>query len=230
MIDLNFDSPEIAPLLDIDPSRGLFDLAYNAQLAPVEEDELEQHLGWRDGIAVLPGIVRRDNVERISDHFITGLLQTAGRRFDHVIIDLGRLRSGPLEAAATGQLLWVVTPAPLGMDALERQYWSVEEQGQDWLQRTSLVLNRTSEQSFVGVERYAASEYDLLTAGRIPDAPDFWRGVERLHSPRALNSPGTDDPRYRKHYGEQALSVRRALEALADWLVPIELAASATSV
>jgi len=123
LIDLNFDNPEIAPLLDVDPEFGVFDLAHNAQLAPVSDADLERRLGRRDGIAVLPGIGREEDVEHISDHFLAGLLQTATRRFDHVVIDLGRLRQGPRASVATGVLLWVATPTPLGMDALERHYW-----------------------------------------------------------------------------------------------------------
>ena len=94
LIDLNLDSPEIAPLLDLDASRNVFHLAYNAQLAPVGGDELEEHVSWRDGLAVLPGLLKPDQAERISDHFLTGLMEAAGHRFQHVVIDLGRVRSG----------------------------------------------------------------------------------------------------------------------------------------
>lgn len=228
LIDLNFDNPEIAPLLDVDPEFGVFDLAHNAQLAPVSDADLERRLGRRDGIAVLPGISREDDVEHISDHFLAGLLETATRRFDHVVIDLGRLRQGPRASVATGLLLWVATPTPLGMDALERRYWRVEEHGEEWLRRTRLVINRNTEGSLSGVERYAEGEYELETAGVIPDAPDYWRRVEFKHSPCALNIPGTDDARYRKYHGEQALGVRQALEALAEQVTsaPVELAAA----
>src|SRR6266567_3766610 len=63
LIDLDLDNPEIATILDVDPEVGIFDLAYKAQLAPVERDELEQHTGVRDRIAVLPGINRRAAVD-----------------------------------------------------------------------------------------------------------------------------------------------------------------------
>jgi len=42
LIDLNLDSPEVAPLLDVGSSRTLYHLAYNAQLAPVSAEELEE--------------------------------------------------------------------------------------------------------------------------------------------------------------------------------------------
>ena len=44
-MDLNLDCPEVAPLLDTGCSKTIYHLAYNAQLAPVSPDELEDHLG-----------------------------------------------------------------------------------------------------------------------------------------------------------------------------------------
>jgi len=126
LIDLNLENPEVATILDLDPEVGIFDLAYKAQLAPVDRDELEQHCGFRDRIAVVPGITRRDDVHRISAHFISGLLDAASRRFEHVVIDLGRLPSSLAEATGPGRLLWVVTPTPRGTAALERRYWEGE--------------------------------------------------------------------------------------------------------
>src|SRR4029077_15291001 len=101
LIDLNLDNPEVATILDLDPEVGIFDLAYKAQLAPVDRDELDQHTGFRDRIAVLPGVNRRDDVGRITPHFLAGLLDAASRRFEHVVIDLGRLPSS-LASAAEG--------------------------------------------------------------------------------------------------------------------------------
>ena len=97
LIDLNLDNPEVATILDLDPEVGIFDLAYKAQLAPVDRDELETHTGLRDRIAVLPGITEQDDVSRITGHFLTGLLEAASRRYEHLVIDLGRMRS-PLSA------------------------------------------------------------------------------------------------------------------------------------
>ena len=228
LIDLNLDNPEVATILDLDPEIGIFDLAYKAQLAPVDRDELEQHCGFRDRIAVVPGITRRDDVHRISAHFISGLLDAASRRFEHVVIDLGRLPSSLAEATGSGRLLWVVTPTPRGTAALERRYWEAERQGEDWLKKASIVVNRNNERAFAGFERYAGEEYGLSTAGSVPEAPDYWTRVDLQHSVQALNVAEihTADPRYEKHHGSEALASRRAFEALADSFAPLELTAA----
>jgi MinD-like ATPase involved in chromosome partitioning or flagellar assembly len=220
LIDLNLDSPEIAPLLDLDASRNVFHLAYNAQLAQVAGDELEEHVAWRDGLAVLPGLLKPDQAERISDHFLTGLMQAAGQRFQHVVIDLGRVRSGLPAPMTAADLCWVVIPSPLGMDALERSFGRLEEAGYDWLKRTRIVLNRVHAGSLAGADRYAATEHGLATAASIPDTPDYWRRVEVQHSPRALSVPEPEHPRYKKVHGDQALVARRAIEALTASIVP----------
>lgn len=230
LIDLNLDNPEVATILDLDPEVGIYDLAYKAQLAPVERDELEQHTGYRDRIAVLPGISRRDDVGRVTAHFLSGLLDAAARRYENVVIDLGRM-PGLLASAAEGmRLLWVVTPTPRGTVALERRYWEAEREGAAWLKRPALVVNRHSERAFIGFERYAAGEYALSTAGTVPDAADYWMRVELGHSIEALNIAEAHivDPRYEKLHGAQALATRRAFEALAESLAPIELATTET--
>ena len=230
LIDLNLDNPEVATIFDLDPEVGIYDLAYKAQLAPVDRDELEQHTGYRDRIAVLPGVSRRDDVGRITAHFLTGLLDAAARRYEHVVIDLGRMPGLLAAAAEAMRLLWVVTPTPRGTAALERRYWEAEREGAAWLKRPALVVNRHSERAFIGFERYAAGEYELSTEGIIPDAADYWMRVDLQHSVEALNiaETHTTDPRYEKHHGPQALATRRAFEALAESLAPIELAATET--
>jgi len=116
LIDLNLDCPEVAPLLDTGCSKTIYHLAYNAQLAPVSPDELEDHLGWRDGLAVLAGITHPEHAERITDHFLSGLLEAASGRFEHVVMDLGRLRVSLANPLTSTTLLWVVQPSPLGME------------------------------------------------------------------------------------------------------------------
>ena len=228
LIDLNLDNPEVATILDLDPEVGIYDLAYKAQLAPVDRDELEQHAGYRDRIAVLPGVSRRDDVGRITAHFLTGLLDAAARRYEHVVIDLGRMPALLAAAADTMQLLWVVAPTPRGTAALERRYWEAEREGATWLKLPRLIVNRHSERAFVGFDRYAAGEYELSTVGTVPEAADYWMRVDLQHSVEALNIADTHtaDPRYEKQHGPQALATRRAFEALAQSLAPIELAAT----
>ena len=230
LIDLNLDNPEVATILDLDPEVGIYDLAYKAQLAPVERDELEQHTGYRDRIAVLPGVSRRDDVGRITAHFLSGLLDAAARRYENVVIDLGRMPGLLASAAEAMRLLWVVTPTPRGTAALERRYWEAEREGAAWLKRPALVVNRHGERAFIGFERYAAGEYALSAAGTVPDATDYWMRVELGHSIEALNIAEAyiGDPRYEKLHGAQALATRRAFEALAESLAPIELATTET--
>ena len=77
----------------------------------------------------------------------------------------------------------------------------------------------------VRVERYAADEYGLSTAGTLPEAFDYWARVDLQHSAEALNiaEAHTTDPRYEKTHGPQALATRRAYEALAESLTAVEL-------
>lgn len=225
LIDLNLDNPEVATTLDVDPEVGIFDLAYKAQLAPVDRDELEQHTGFRDRIAVLPGIKHRDDARRISAHFILGLLNAALQRFEHVVIDLGRQPSSLGDAMDSVRLIWVATPTPRGTAALERRYWEAERQGEEWLKKASIVVNRHNERAFAGFERYAGEEYGLSTAGSLPDAPDYWTHVDLQHSVEALNVAEIHaiDPRYEKQHSPQALTTRRAFEALAQSFAPLEV-------
>ena len=227
LIDLNLDNPEVATILDIDPEVGVFDLAYKAQLAPVDRDELEQHTGVRDRIAVLPGIKDSDDAGRITVHFLSGLIDAASRSYEHVVIDLGRMRA-PLAAIEVSALLWVVTPTARGTAAMERRYWEADEKGEAWLKRAKLVVNRHNGRAFTGFERYAADEYGLSTAGTLPDTPDYWARVDLQHSVEALNMAEmhTADPRYAKQHGPEALTVRRAFEALVGSLTPVELSAA----
>ncbi len=225
LIDLNLDNPEVAAILDLDPEIGIFDLAYKAQLAPVDRDELEQHTGFRDRIAVLPGIKHRDDTRRITGHFMSGLLDAASRRFEHVVIDLGRQPSSLGDAMGSVRLLWVVTPSPRGTAALERRYWEAERQGEEWFKKASIVVNRHNERAFIGFERYAGEEYALSTAGSLPDAPDYWTHVDLQHSVGALNVAEihVTDPRYERQHGPEAVMTRRAFEVLAESLAPLEL-------
>ena len=228
LIDLNLDNPEITTILDLDPEVGIFDLAYKAQLAPVDRDELDQHTGYRDRIAVLPGIKHRDDAGRITGHFISGLLDAALRRFEHVVIDLGRQPASLGDAMGSVGLIWVVTPSPRGTAALERRYWEAERQEEEWLKKASIVVNRHNERAFAGFERYADEEYGLSAVCSIPDAPDYWTHVDLQHSVEALNIAETHlaDPRYEKQHGPQALTTRRAFEALAESLAPLEVTAA----
>ena len=111
---------------------------------------------------------------------------------------------------------------------MERRYWEAERQGEEWLRKASIVVNRHNERAFAGFGRYAGEEYGLSTVGILPDAPDYWTRVDLQHSVEALNvaEVHTADPRYEKQHGSQALATRRAFEVLAESLAPLELASA----
>lgn len=224
LVDLNLDCPEVAPLLDVGCSRTVYHLAYNAQLAPVSREELEEHIGWRDGLAILPGITHPEHAERITDHFLSGLLDAASRAFEFVVIDLGRVRTALPDPLKSSCLLWIVQPSPLGMEVLDRSVRRFEDRGPEWLGRTRLVLNRVSERSLAGTERYVADEYGLGVAASVPETHDYWRRVESEHSARALSVSNPEHPRYLSSHGEQALKARRAMEELARSVVTLDVA------
>src|SRR6202140_3892961 len=66
LVDLNRDNAEVATFLNADESKTLYHLAYNAQLAAITEIELREHLQWKDGFAVLPGITDQRQAGQIT--------------------------------------------------------------------------------------------------------------------------------------------------------------------
>ncbi len=218
LVDLNLDRPEQAVLLDLDDSPNLFHLAYRSKLGPASSAELEDHLQWRDGIAVLPGIARSDDAVEVTDAFIDGLVATAARSYEHVVLDAGRPRLSLPSSLTAGVILWVIAPSPLGLAALDKAAGALEEAQSPWLARARVILNRVSERSLTGVERFVEREHGLRPAGQIPAASDFWADVELSHSLRALTVPMPTGDRYVKAYGGAALAVRRAIESMLDSL------------
>lgn len=218
LIDLNLERPEQAVVLDLEESPNLFHLAYRSKLGPANPAELEDHVQWRDGIAVLPGIARPDDAAEVSESFVDGLLVTAARSFEQVVVDAGRPRLAMPSSLAAGPILWVIAASPLGLAALDKTAGLLEEGGCAWLARARAILNRASDRSLTGVEKFVEREHGLRAAGRIPLAPDFWTSVELSHSLRALTVPMPDGDRYVKAYGEQALAVRRAVDAVLEAL------------
>src|ERR1700738_2756777 len=77
LIDLKPDRPDVATLLAVVDTKTIYHLAFNAQLAPVSAADLEEHLSWHEGLAVLPGIARAAQQASIADHFIAGLIDQA---------------------------------------------------------------------------------------------------------------------------------------------------------
>ena len=105
LIDLNLDNPEVATVLDLDPEVGVFDLAYKAQLAPVDREELEQHTGFRDRVAVHEGSQR----DAVAGSIISGLRAI-------VLVASGLVFVADL--AATSGLAGAITTSTLGRGAL----------------------------------------------------------------------------------------------------------------
>ena len=215
LIDLNLDHPEVAPLLDIGEGKTIYHLAFNAQLAPVSAADLEDHLSWHEGMAVIGGIARADQRSAIADHFVNALIERAVGSFDRVVVDLGRVRPSLPESIAKGAVLWAVGPGPLGVAAVERASIELQEAGSAWPASSTLVLNRCGAHDFVGVDRFLVREYGMEVIGQVPEAPNFVKSIELSHSLRALSVPDPDDHGFTRRYGEQALAMRRAIEAVA---------------
>lgn len=227
LIDLNLDRPEVAALLDLDERRTIYHLAYGAQLAAVSRADLEANLVWHEGLAILVGPARAEQRDALSEHFVQGLLEQAASTFDHVIVDIGRARPGLPQAATSGDVLWVVVPRGLGMAALERSWRELSDANVSWPSTAGVVLNRVDHHAFSGADHFIKREYGLQVAATMPQAPEFWRGVELGHSLRALSVPLEDERNYVNRYGSEALETRRALEHLTGALSVGEAAAEA---
>jgi Mrp family chromosome partitioning ATPase len=221
LIDLCAHGPEVAPLLDVEDSPNVYELSFLARLTPVSASDLEAQVQWRDGVGVLAGNwPQPEQREEITDVFVEGLMTTAASRFDHVIVDLGRPRATLPPALAGGVLLWVVTPSPLGMAALDRTVASLHEQEAVWLSSAKVVLNRVDERSWRDVERFIELEYRMPVVAQVPLADECWRALEKRHSLAPFCVPAPDRKRHQRDYGSDAWRIRQALEDLAQVLLP----------
>ena len=214
LIDLNLERPEVAALLDADATRTIYHLAFNSQLAPVAADDLEEHLAWHEGFAVLPGVTRPSQRSAVSDHFVGALIEQAAQRFDRIVIDLGRLSPQIPPALASEELLLVVVPGPLGLAALDAAPVAHKDAGVAWPGSLRVVLNRCGPRDFIGVDRFLSVEYGLEVVGQVPDVPGYAKSVELSHSLRALSVPAGDDRTFTRRYGPEALELRQAIETL----------------
>ena len=168
IIDLNLERGEVADILDLASDRNLYHLAYIAQLGPLQDADLDQHIGWRDGLACIPGVVSRSQATLITDLFLRGLMVAASNRFDAVILDLGRLRADlPLVAESTRVLL-AVTPNRLGLSALDSARTDVAEQIPELWRRLEIVTTRTSAFTAPGAAKFFQRAYEMSTVGRSP--------------------------------------------------------------
>jgi cellulose biosynthesis protein BcsQ len=221
LVDLCPHGPEVAPLLDVEDSPNVYELSFLARLSPVSASELESHVQWRDGLGVLAGIWPAAGPrEEITDVFVEGLMSAATSRFDHVVVDLGRPRPSLAPALAGGLLLWVVTPSPLGMAALDHTVASMNEREVTWFPSARVVLNRVDDRSWRDVERFIELEYQLPVAAKLPLADECWRALERQHSLAPFCVPVPDRKRHQRAYGQDAWRTRQALEELARSVLP----------
>jgi MinD superfamily P-loop ATPase len=222
-VDLSLERPEIAPLLNLDESAGAYQLACRSRLTAVTADELGAHVQWCQGISVLVGTwLLPEQREEINDRFVDDVVAAAAAGFDHVVIDMGRPRANLPSSVANGTLLWVVTPTPLGLAALDRAIAQLDVLGCDWRRSARVVLNRATGHSWRGVDRFIERQYGMSVVGQVPTAPGFWEAVETTHSLWALRVPVFDVARYLREHGTDALITRRALARLTEALVPAE--------
>ncbi len=214
LIDLNVERAEIAPLLDIEESRTVYHLAYNSQLSPVTQEELEDTVVWREGLAVLPGVADPAQAEQVRTHFVTGLIGAAQAGFKHVVCDIGRIRPDLPAAAVADLFLWVVAPTPLGIWAFDRAFHHARDAEAEWLGQFQAVVNQQAPDALDGVGGYLSREYGLHVLGDLPYEPNFWRRQQLSHSLRALSVEIRDQARYQRAYGPEALRTREALQRL----------------
>src|SRR6266568_4249981 len=132
VIDLNLESSEVAPFLDLEEQRTIYHLAYGAQLAPISDEDLRQHLQWHDGFAIVAGISHPEHRVQIHQHFVGSLIQASRAQFERVLIDGGRLHGTFPAELTSGRMLWVLTPRPLGLAVVGEvsdcpSFWSAAE-------------------------------------------------------------------------------------------------------
>lgn len=222
LIDLNPELAQVAALLDLDDSTNVYHLAYDARLEPVSAAMLEDHVRWHQGLAVLPGAAEPEQARQVRDHFVNGLLDAASARYSWTVIDLGRVRPELHPAAISGALVWVVTPSPLGLAALDRRFQQMRAAEVPWLNRIHAVVNQEADDSLAGVAEFMGREYGMPVLGTVPYEPGFWRGVELSHSLQAFSAEVRDEGRFVSWFGRPGLRTRRALEAVAR---PLEASA-----
>ena len=214
LADLNLDHADVAPFLDLAETKTVYHLAYAAQLGPISDEDLREHLQWRDDFAVLPGITYPRDREQLTVHFLAELVGTLRTQFDFVVVDAGRARAELNPDLVSGSVLWVVTPRPTGLSAFDHAWHALEDSPINWLQRVQVVLNRLSPDTLADVPAFLRAEYGRVTAGQLADGPDFWSRAELSHSLGSLTIPITDQPRFVRAHGEQALRMRTDLGAL----------------
>ncbi len=218
LVDLNPDLPEQATLLDVDGRVNVYHLAHRAQLAAVSAAELEDHVRWHEGLAVLPGIADPSQATLLRDHFLAGLLAAAADTFEWVVIDLGRARLDLSAAATSGLVLWVLTPSPLGLAAFDRRFGQMRTAGVSWLENLRMVINQMADDSLAGVADFLTAEHGVTVAGTVPYEPALWRGIELSHSLQAFSVEIREEARYVSWFGKEALRTRSAIEQIVERL------------
>jgi hypothetical protein len=212
------ENGDLAAFLDLDESKTVYHLAYNAQLAPVSDEDLRQHLQWHDGFAVLAGITHPQHRKQVQPHFLAGLISALGTQFEAVLIDGGRLHGVLPSELTAGRVVWVLVPRPLGMAAFDRTFRALEDVNTPWLHQAQVILNRVSPRTLAEVTSFIRTEYGLAVLGEVSDCPEFWSQAELTHSLRALSGPMVDRRRFLQAHGEGALRMRADLEVLAERL------------
>ncbi len=169
LVDADLAGPSLAALLDIDPRRNLFQIAYGQPEMPEEWDEelaralqpLGPHSPLGQVLCGLPTMAMRAGV---TPAFFGRVIVALEARFRHVVLDLGADLLGADAALhriglkLAGQILLVTTPdltdllrARAALDALEGQLGIPPE-------RVALIVNRHDHRRHQG---YHALEWSL---------------------------------------------------------------------
>lgn len=219
LIDLCYDRSDVPVLLDIEEPSGLDQLVHQLRLAPISPDELEAQVHWHEGMGILAGSWLPPAQPEVRGQLVDGLLSAATDRFEQLVVDIGRPRLILPSHLMSAVLVWVATPGPLGIAALDASVNALAHLGCAWQPSARAVLNRVSDRTWRGVDRLIEHEYGMAVAGQIPEAPRFWQALEYQHSLRALNVPMPDRRRFERAYGTDTLVTRDALSALAETLL-----------
>ena len=210
LIDLDLQFGAVALQLDLEPTRGLFDIAQARQSfdPSLFLSSLVEH---RSGLRVLPSPSAPLSLEALRPAVVNALLELARVEFDYVIVDLPCALTGWTETVLShSDLVYLVTQPTLpAVWQLRRLLDAVEGFGLEGL-NVQLALNRTAPFWSAGSQRRHAEQ----ALGRpfdycIPDQSAV------LIDAANRGTPVVDVPRYSRFGRELRGMLGRSLRELA---------------